>query len=726
MPHATPRSWAETAGRGVRLGYRPDIDGLRAIAVASVVAYHAGLPFVPGGFTGVDIFFVISGFLLTAILLEDVDRTGRVQILAFYARRVRRILPTLFLVVLATEIAVACLLSPALQEPQRISRSALSALLMLANIHFLRAGEDYFSAPSDFDPFLHTWSLSVEEQFYLVWPALFGIAAVLLARVRSRDLWLGLSLGLLCLTSWACAMLLAHWRSPWAFYLTPARGWELGAGGLLAIGLPSVRRLPRKTGAAMSSAGLALLAAGILFVPSDQSSPLTLALFPVLGALLVIAGNAVHPGSLTGRLLSQPAMVRVGLASYAWYLWHWPALSISRILTLGQPHLPRDVLISLGTLGLAFVTLRWFERPLRYFRSGDRAFPSLSVCFAGGGATVLTVCLVLGVSHWVQHRPLTAAEAEVLRASEDAVPGCLAFIGSREITAPSDCLARADGPKIILWGDSIADRWAPAVKAWPGFASRRVAFEQLTKSACPPVMTLLPTEPLAGDWKPYEGCRTFNEWDLSRFPRTNPSGQSGVVIAANWWLRATDLDLRRLGRPEARQSFDVNAVTTDESLAALEAGMRATLRDITGRGLRVLLILQSPMLIRADENALIDAPVCLFRSTDQDCVMPRGLHERLSEPANRVLIKVASEFPEVRVFDPTPLFCPNDTCPARIGDIVGYTDHVHFSRTMADAMSGVLAGYLDWLSAPDGKNPGKHEDRLAGTVGVPADTTVAR
>jgi peptidoglycan/LPS O-acetylase OafA/YrhL len=706
--------------------YRADIDGLRALAVGAVIAYHTGVPFVPGGFTGVDIFFVISGFLLTGIMLNDVLRQGRVQILAFYARRVRRILPTLLLVVIATEVAALCLLSPALQEPQRISRSALSALLMLANVHFLRAGEDYFASPSEFDPFLHTWSLSVEEQFYLVWPAVFALLIWVFRRGEAWRTWLAISLTVLCALSWGGAITLFHWRAPWAFYLTAARGWELGCGALLAICLPFVRLMSRRWAASSSTIGAGLLVVGITLVPSDWSSPVTLALFPVLGSVLVIAGNAVYPGYLVGRLLSAPMMVQVGLASYAWYLWHWPALSIARVLTLGGHHLFRDCLISAATLGLSLITLKWYERPLRYYQPSRGPVAPAWVCVAGGFVTAAAFLLVFSGEHWVKHRPFNPREAEVLRAKEDAVAGCLAFIGENETAAPKSCLASSDGAKVILWGDSIADRWAPAIKAWSGQTAGQVDFEQLTKSACPPVRGLLPTEPLAGDWKPYQGCRTFNDWAIGRFPTDNPNGRTGVVIAANWWLRATDLDLRRLGRPEARQSFDVGATTTDASLAALEQGVRSTLRDITRRGLRVVLILQSPMLIRAGEDALIDAPECLFRADEGDCVMPRALHERLSGPANQVLMKVADEFPLVRVFDPTPLFCRDTVCPARVGGVVGYTDHVHFSKTMALSMAGTLNPLLDWVTAPRAGEAPSRQASLGDTMRVEATPSEAR
>jgi peptidoglycan/LPS O-acetylase OafA/YrhL len=404
---------------------------------------------VRGGFTGVDIFFVISGYLITGLLLLDIKQYRRIRILHFYARRVRRILPMLLLVVLTTELASILLLSPALRETQRISHEAIATLLASANFFFLRAGENYFSVRSDFEPLLHTWSLAVEEQFYLLWPAMLAAAYAISARTRSPGFWLGVTMGALCAGSFACAVLLSRWREDWTFYLTAARGWELGAGGLLAITLPSVRGVPRSWGLTASVVGLALIAAGVAFLPAEHSSPLLLFVFPVLGTSLVIGGNMVHPAGPVGRLLSWHALVQIGLVSYGWYLWHWPALSLVRILGLGSHDLVRDCAISVATLTLSFVTLRWYERPLRS-GAGIRGVASGWIVVTGCGATVAAVALVFGVNAWSDHRPRTAAEIALFRAKDDGDTKCLLPLGSDETVAPANCLASGDLPRVVL------------------------------------------------------------------------------------------------------------------------------------------------------------------------------------------------------------------------------------------------------------------------------------
>ena len=321
----------------IKHSYRPDIDGLRAIAVGAVIAYHTGIPGVRGGFIGVDIFFVISGYLITGLLLADINKYQRIRMFQFYARRVRRILPTLLLVVLATVFASALLLSSALGEIQGVSKSALATLLISANLFFLGVTTDYFAPNSQFLPLLHTWSLSVEEQFYLLWPAMLAVVYAISARSRSPVLWLSVAMGALVVASAGLAVALAGWNEKWVFYFTTARGWELGTGGLLAIGLPRLYAIPRRWGLTASVAGVALIAIGIAFIPADRSSPLLLVAFAVLGTSLVIFGNTVHPTSPVGRFLSLRVMVQVGLVSYAWYLWHWPALSIVRILSWAAP-----------------------------------------------------------------------------------------------------------------------------------------------------------------------------------------------------------------------------------------------------------------------------------------------------------------------------------------------------------------------------------------------------
>jgi peptidoglycan/LPS O-acetylase OafA/YrhL len=242
---------------------------------------------------------------------------------------------------------------------------------MAGNFYFLRNAEDYFGVRSEFQPLLHTWSLSVEEQFYLVWPAAFALFYLVCARTSKPRRWLVIAIALLIVISAACAVTLASWRNVWAFYLAPARAWELGIGGIIATLLPSARGVSLRLASAASVLGLILIIVGIATVSSQHFSPLVMAAFPVLGTSLVIAGNTVHPTGTVGRILSIRVLVQMGLVSYAWYLWHWPALSIARILDAGRQDLLRDCAISASTLALFFVTLELFERPLRFHLGGS-------------------------------------------------------------------------------------------------------------------------------------------------------------------------------------------------------------------------------------------------------------------------------------------------------------------------------------------------------------------
>jgi peptidoglycan/LPS O-acetylase OafA/YrhL len=679
--------------------YRPDIDGLRAIAVVAVVAYHTGVPGFVGGFTGVDAFFVVSGYLITGLLLIDIERFGRIRFLEFYARRVRRIVPTLVLVVLTTVIASFFLLSTALGETQRVVRSAFATLFMVGNIYFLRSAEDYFDIRSEFQPLLHTWSLSVEEQFYLAWPAAFALCYLVSARTSKPRHWLVIAIVLLIVTSATCAVMLASRHSVWAFYLAPARAWELGIGGLIAILLPSARGVSPPLASAASALGLLLLVAGIATVSSQHFSPLVVAAFPILGTSLVIAGNTLHPNGAVGRLLSIPILVRLGLVSYAWYLWHWPALSIARILDVGRHDLLRDCTISASTLVLSFVTLELFERPLRFRLA--RTLPARWVLAAGCISILFGSLALFGLDVWSGRVPLTPKEVAVLRAKEDAPvqSNCLLGLGAYETTTASPCLASGQSSRLILWGDSIAHRWTPALQQWASRQIAPVGIEVLTKSACPPLIGVLPTEPKKGDWMPYDGCQSFNVMVQKRLLVAGAAGGSGVLISSLWWPRATDFDLRNVGDSESRASFDVSARTTAGALEIFESALRSTLRQITDQGLRAVVVLQTPVLLRGREGPALYAPDCLFRRSDNDCSMPLQLHRQLSNPVNGIIKKVAAEFYSVQVFDPIPILCREEKCSARVDGIIAYTDFLHFSTTMSVTLTEALTPYLDWLTA---------------------------
>lgn len=244
----------------------------------------------------------------------------------------------------------------------------------------------------------------------------------------------------------------------------------------------------------------------------------------------------------------------------------------------------------------------------------------------------------------------------------------------------------------------MADRLSPAVTGWMQHdRNTSVALEEITKSACPPLLHALPTA-VSSD-KPYYGCRVFNDLAVSRLVAAGAAGNSGVILSTAWWPRATDFDLRKIGSSVSRGSFDIHATDTEQSLHALEIGLRASLQEITRNGLRALIVLGSPILIDDRDGRPIDAPECIFRNGDERlCSMAISTHRALTSATNEALSKVANEFSNTAIFDPIPILCTKTRCPAEINGVVAYTDYEHLSDTMFRHLSGSLAPYLEWLT----------------------------
>lgn len=343
-------------------GYRPEIDGLRAIAVVPVVLYHAGVPWMPGGFVGVDVFFVISGYLITRLILAE-RAAGTFSLWQFYERRARRILPAL-VVVLAASLPLAwALMMP--RELWAFGESVLAALAFVANIHFWTES-GYFAPKAGLVPQLHTWSLAVEEQFYLLYPALIGLLWHV-GRVH-----LAICIGALCLVSMSFVLWIQPDDPDAAFYLLPGRVWELGAGALAALALAQWPELGRVRGGTwMALAGLAAIAGAVLLLHAASGVPGPAALLPVGGTLLVI----LFAGSGPARaLLASRPMIAIGLISYSAYLWHHPILAFARFHWLGEPPLWAVAAAVLLTFWLAALTWAVVEQPFRdRHRIGSRA-----------------------------------------------------------------------------------------------------------------------------------------------------------------------------------------------------------------------------------------------------------------------------------------------------------------------------------------------------------------
>ena len=347
--------------------FRPDIEGLRGLAVLLVVVFHAGLA-LPGGFIGVDVFFVISGFLITGLLLREREQTGRIDLAAFYARRVRRLLPAAVVVLLVT-LPIAYALFAPLDRGEMLLDGAAAAL-SVGNMRFALAEGDYFASIATPSPFLHFWSLGVEEQFYLVWPALLLVAA----RVRRIRVGVGAALFDVFLASLLAGLILIEFAPNWAFYSLPTRAFELAAGGMLAVGAPLVARLPAVVLGPAGWIGLAAVVWSAFAFDAGMAFPGLAALIPTVGTVALIAAGLGSPAGrrASGWLSPAPAMsvapVRfVGRISYSLYLVHWPVFVLAGLyFGFGaQPDPASAALLIAVSIGLATLSWAFVEEPFR-------------------------------------------------------------------------------------------------------------------------------------------------------------------------------------------------------------------------------------------------------------------------------------------------------------------------------------------------------------------------
>lgn len=647
------------------LAYRPEIDGLRALAVLPVILFHAGLPVFSGGFVGVDVFFVISGYLITGILLADIE-ADRFSLVAFYERRARRLLPALF-VVMAVTLALAWVsLLPA--DMIDFGESLAAVATFCSNVLFWQES-DYFASDASLKPLLHTWSLAVEEQYYLLFPLLL----LALTRFGRRRLpWL---LGLLLLGSLAVAAWGAVNKPVPSFYLLPARGWELLIGGLLAVWQS---RSPRPL-APVVEAGLALSGfAAILYAifRFDESTPVPglPMLIPTLGTAAVIVGT--RSASPIRTLLCAPPVVMLGLISYSAYLWHQPLIALAHYR---WPVVRPDWLIPallLSTLLFAWLTWKFVEQPWR-----NRQRFSRRQVFAGAMAGLV---LFLATGFAIQQAEgipgrlpdhVLAFGNEALRHEKLRDDGGCSQ--NRDQTVPAACVrGAATNPDLALIGDSHAASLAPALEAMLHEQGR--SFVQYTKLGCPFGLDVAISEDL--------GCATF--WK-NVFDDLDRRDIHTLVIAIRWTYylhdRGFDNGLGGIeyhdGKRYSAGSIPFDAPREVREQALLDAYRDALLRlDRDDRDLFVVLPLpeQGWDVPRLLARAAADHPPGRI-PTDAIPPLPRSLW--LTRHA--AVLDAFSEFashPRIHLFDPTPALCPLDhgnACPAVIEDTVLYYDDDH-------------------------------------------------
>ena len=670
--HGKPVQYGDRQHQAGADDYRPQIDGLRAVAILLVVAFHAGAAPLKGGFVGVDVFFVLSGFLITGLLAGELRRSGGIDLMQFYARRARRLLPALAVVMFAVLAAGTVLLPPA-GERQELARSAIAAAAFVANVFFWRAQSSYFAGPSEERPLLHLWTLSVEEQFYIAWPLAIAATALLARRDAKRTVSLvALALVPACAVSFAACWLLTPLRGNLVFFTLPFRAWELGAGAILALAPISAGRTDpgRCAGCALLVAGLgAILAAGHLF-SSATMFPGSAAALPVIGTVAALAGLGMAPGSAPARLLAARPMVAIGKLSYSWYLWHWPLLALARAAAPDAHAVWRDGALVLVALALSAATYRWVEDPVR---RGRTLWPTRAAASVASGLALLMACAAVAAGTW-QAADRIAERDPLLRAIVNA--------RTETITVPTECThfrqpyvtlapaatctlnAAASGATLVLWGDSHAFHYLPALADWAQRSGNRVL--PRTMGGCRPHETGPPAGSLAWAYDATDGCKAFNSAVRQSIGEASGGGATIVGLAARWSAAAA-------GPSGKRHDWEPD-------LRRLVASLRAD-------GLGVVLIAEVP-------RPRVDIPACLSRHGAGRCDRPRGEVDAERAAAVAILAGIAAANPGVSLLDPIDANCTRQTCPAVIDGVVLYRDASHLSVSGARRLGPVLGDHI--------------------------------
>ena len=637
-----------------RSEFRPDLEGLRGVAILLVVLFHAGVAAAAGGFVGVDVFFVLSGFFITGMLAGEAAETGSVDLSAFWANRSLRLLPALLVVLLFTLAAVMWLYAPI--DRAEIARNARAVALYSGNIEFARNSADYFRSQEN--PLLHTWSLGVEEQFYLVWPLLvLGVAALAARTVRLEEdedatrRALLLFITVAGLLSFGISVWLTTTSQPWAFFGMPTRIWEFAAGGILALAIS--RKVDFWPGAAtaIQVAGLGMIAVGVFRFDMTTPYPGIAATLPALGAIALIVGGNRAPDSFVSRALSATPLRALGKLSYAWYLWHWPLIGLAAVLH-PQIGVTGKLIWSGLALVLAWLTHRFIEQPARN-GGALAAMPTRWVAPIALGASVA----VAGVSHVAMRAAERATSVRpqkvFARARVDRMePSCWAETVEGW---KGPCVFGRKGATVTLalLGDSHAEHWLAGLDRAGQEHGWRI--ESHIKGGCP--VADVPQRFSGRLERLYGECIRFREAMIQRIIATKPR----AVILSNWdhYIPAQGSGL-------------VWQVAADEWMH----GLRRTYERFSNAGIKVI-------VIRGTPRTFVDVPVCLSRRAAnlpfaRSCNYDRGraFVPQAIEAQNR-----AAQGLNVSFVDMNDQICTTPVCsPVRYG-IVVFTDDNHLTAS---------------------------------------------
>lgn len=668
-----------------RSGFRTDVQGLRAIAVGLVLVYHAGVPFITGGYVGVDVFFVISGFLISTHLLQSLEKNGRIGFADFYARRIRRILPASLVVAILTVVASIVFYPPLALE--RVLRDGLATILYVPNFWFAIQQTDYLADHSP-SPFQHYWSLGVEEQFYLLWPLvllmLFLGARRLFpsAVLRSRAVLSGIIV--LALASLVAGIVLTPVDQPSAFFLLPTRAWELLIGAIVAALLLGGKRVPAWASAFGGWLGLAMILGSAVIFDEATAFPGAVAMLPTIGTALVIYSGATPTRAGPTALLSVGPMQFVGLISYSLYLVHWPLLVVTQAAVGEEEPLRLWVKILLGiviAVPLAWLLFRFVETPLRAPRVLVQRRPRVTLLTA----LAVTIALVAGVGasvQWSSDRltgtgeTVTAAPdfpqsppvatgfvprnmtPTLKEASADLAPlytdGCQFDVKEESV---QDCeYADRDGARsIALFGDSHSAQWFPALDAYAS-ANPDTSLRTYTKTSCPAAAVTVLVQSV-----PYSSCDRWRRGVIAHLVEDPPD----LVVISNYAHYLLP------GEPAGAERLEIWG-----------DGLKDTVQRLRDAGSEVLVIADSPRMPSQPATCVstdvMDASRC-------DEARDTALDGEIAATERRVAEETGAIYADF-----TKYICDDEVCPVIIDDMFVYRDVNHMTATFVGYLAPAL------------------------------------
>jgi peptidoglycan/LPS O-acetylase OafA/YrhL len=640
---------------GIRT-YRPFIDGLRAVAILTVVGSHLDLPGFTGGYIGVDIFFVISGYLIIGQIVEDIKK-DRFHLFDFFARRAFRILPAfLFVMVCCGFLATVVFVQP---ETKEFAMTFLYTAVMLAN-HYLLAHQGYFDMAAITKPLLHMWSLAVEEQFYIIAPlVLIGLsAATSTLRAGTCNMaWTGFALALGALSFAGCVLFTYPPGMPnYGFYLMPLRGWEFILGGLVPAVSTRLSKAPCWLIHSMALSGVGAVLMAVVFLDENTLYPSYRAALPVLGALCLIITGLIDPRNLAARALATRPMVTIGLVSYSWYLWHWPLISFMRT-NLGQSTLVEELSVGVASLALAGLTYRYIERPIRALRQRLAVEP---FWLAASGAVSCATIAVVGYAWSFQIAPNMRPQITGLQPTRYSEPTHLPILHHG-----------------ILLGDSHAGVLEEPLEQ---FALREGAnLRKIGHDGCLPLLLIRQRDDT------YTCGPVYNQIEFKN--------AEFVIFAARWNGYLGLPPPYPFGRDDlllAQRSSN----RLDNPYDVLERGLDATVVEAMRNGVsRILFIAPLPEFPWPASYCVMQS----IRAHVDFCTIARKSVEDRRRRTMVVLQQVADRYKTIRIIDPIDLFCTQTECRPNDGRKLYFFDWTHLSPAGTDYLERAFRQQFLWV-----------------------------